>query len=457
MKLIRPQITPSPFVIADNNLTSSNVSEGEYTAYTPTPNSSYVVGDKVQVVSPTSTITISIASPCVITWTKHQLPINTAIRITTTGALPTGLTAGTIYYVKSTINNDSFYITDKPNGANLITSGTQSGTHTAVATRHDVYEAVARGASSTSGSISGTVMTIGGTLTGVIAIGMNVHGTGGDSVTSGTYIVNQLTGTTGGLGTYTVSISQTVTSTNPVLTAPVTNSSYWIRVDSTNKWRMHDSTVSSQTSNITSIANVYQAVGRMNAVILMNINAITINVTMTDTIDGVVYNQTYSGVADSGIQDMYSWYFEPIIRITDLAITDLPQYTNSSIAVTLTATGETVLCGACVLGNLAEFGFTQYGMGIGIQDYSVKQRDTFGNYSILERSYNKRATMSVFIKKEFVDFFVNTLAGYRATPIVYIGSDSYGSSIIFGFYKDFNVEIQYPDFSLYSLELEGLI
>jgi hypothetical protein len=59
------------------------------------------------------------------------------------------------------------------------------------------------------GSIATTVLTITGTPTGVIQVGMLISGAG---VTAGTTITALGTGT-GGTGTYTVSVSQTVTST----------------------------------------------------------------------------------------------------------------------------------------------------------------------------------------------------------------------------------------------------
>jgi len=64
-------------------------------------------------------------------------------------------------------------------------------------------------ASGTTSTITATVLTVGGTVTGTFAVGMEVTGTG---VAPGTTIVALGTGT-GGAGTYVVSISQTVSST----------------------------------------------------------------------------------------------------------------------------------------------------------------------------------------------------------------------------------------------------
>jgi hypothetical protein len=60
------------------------------------------------------------------------------------------------------------------------------------------------------GSISGTTLTVTGVTSGTIRLGMVISGTG---VTSGTTIAYQISGTTGGVGSYAVSVSQSVGST----------------------------------------------------------------------------------------------------------------------------------------------------------------------------------------------------------------------------------------------------
>lgn len=81
-----------------------------------------------------STVTITIASPGVITYTAHGLSANAPVVFTTTGSLPTGITAGTTYYLCSTavsaMTANTFQISATPGGAPIDTSGSQSGTHT---------------------------------------------------------------------------------------------------------------------------------------------------------------------------------------------------------------------------------------------------------------------------------------------------------------------------------------
>ncbi|MBX9593936.1 MAG: hypothetical protein K2X46_06210 [Roseomonas sp.] len=63
---------------------------------------------------------------------------------------------------------------------------------------------------SVTGSIATTVLTVTAIGSGTLRPGQPISGSG---VTAGTYIVAQLTGAAGGTGTYTVSVSQTASST----------------------------------------------------------------------------------------------------------------------------------------------------------------------------------------------------------------------------------------------------
>lgn len=79
------------------------------------------------------TATITIASPAVITHASHGLTVNDIVQFTTTGTLPTGITASTPYYVLATgLTTNTFEISATPGGTAINTSGSQSGTQTLI-------------------------------------------------------------------------------------------------------------------------------------------------------------------------------------------------------------------------------------------------------------------------------------------------------------------------------------
>lgn len=80
----------------------------------------------------TDVVTMTIANPCVVTTTK-DLKTGTPVKLSTTGALPTGLTAGTTYYWIRTSATTGNLATSKANalaGTTITTTGSQSGDHT---------------------------------------------------------------------------------------------------------------------------------------------------------------------------------------------------------------------------------------------------------------------------------------------------------------------------------------
>ena len=72
-------------------------------------------------------VTLTIASPCVITL-SNIFAEGTAIKLSTTGALPTGLTAGTTYYLIN-VDGATANLSATLTGTAINTSGSQSGVH----------------------------------------------------------------------------------------------------------------------------------------------------------------------------------------------------------------------------------------------------------------------------------------------------------------------------------------
>jgi hypothetical protein len=77
-----------------------------------------------------ATFTVTIASPGVVTYNSHGLSNGDSVLFTTSGALPTGLSANTVYWVINQAAN-TFQLAATVGGTAINTSGSQSGTHTA--------------------------------------------------------------------------------------------------------------------------------------------------------------------------------------------------------------------------------------------------------------------------------------------------------------------------------------
>ena len=75
-------------------------------------------------------VTVTIASPAVFTYSNHGFVVGDTVYLETSGALPTGLSADTPYYViASGLTTNTFELSATRGGSAINTSGSQSGSH----------------------------------------------------------------------------------------------------------------------------------------------------------------------------------------------------------------------------------------------------------------------------------------------------------------------------------------
>lgn len=97
----------------------------------PSPTSPVKATAPYAVFPGSATVTISNASPAVVTWTAHGKSAGQYVEFTTTGALPTGLSVGVVYYVISAgLATNTFEVSATSGGSAINTSSAGSGTHT---------------------------------------------------------------------------------------------------------------------------------------------------------------------------------------------------------------------------------------------------------------------------------------------------------------------------------------
>ena len=231
---------------------------------------------------------------------------------------------------------------------------------------------------------------------------------------------------------------------------------YWVKVGSTNKYKMFDASVASQSVDSGTINVTVRLNEPIDTIAFIGTDATSVTVTITDPVAGVVYNAATSLVDPAGIDDWYEYFYEAPQRKVDSMLTNLPRYGGAAIRVVLSSPSGLVGCAEMVFGRAKEIGWTQYGAKVGIVDYSVKAINVFGEYALVKRAFHKTADFTVFIEPTAVDGLQALLASYRSDPVVYVGDDSFGSTIIYGFYRDFNVDIAYPSYSVCSITIEGL-
>lgn len=239
---------------------------------------------------------------------------------------------------------------------------------------------------------------------------------------------------------------------------PLTQPLWWIEVSPTNRWACLDTSVTTQTKRATSISYTLTPAQAVNALAVLNLtNATSVVISMTSVLGGgVVFSKTVNLAAMPLYSAWWAWFYGTKITPTQSVNLDLPSYVDGVITIVING-GSALAVGVVMLGQQRAFGVgVQYGARVGIQDYSRKEKNDFGDTVLVERAFAKRANFDLIIEKYETDQLQTFLSEIRATNVLWIGTDDYESTTIFGFYKSFDILISYPTRSDCSLEIEGL-
>lgn len=172
----------------------------------------------------------------------------------------------------------------------------------------------------------------------------------------------------------------------------------------------------------------------------------------------VVYSYTKDLLDTTAVVDFYTYCYEEIIFRQSFVTTSLPPYSNATITITLSYTGGTAKCGEIVLGRKLYIGRLKYGVTVGINDYSHKEVDQWGNATLVEGDYSDKMTCALLVENSRRAFIKKKLAEHRATPAVYVGSEADTDSDLhlYGYFVSFEIMVPQYLYSEMSLEVNSL-
>lgn len=233
----------------------------------------------------------------------------------------------------------------------------------------------------------------------------------------------------------------------------------WLDIGATNRFKAFDQKISDPVIQLDSIQYTLTDDNSIpTAVALFGVKGVSATVKVTDALEGVVFEETKSLLDSDEVFDWFSYFFEDINLVRTILFTNLPPYRGATVEVTVTqTTGEIAELGQLVFGYLLDLGLTTYGTAISIQDFSRKETDAFGNFIVVERAFSNLVDFDVRLPTQTAGRVRRILADFRATPIVYIGNeDSSFGTVVYGFYRNFDITLDTPSLSFAAIEVEGL-
>lgn len=242
----------------------------------------------------------------------------------------------------------------------------------------------------------------------------------------------------------------------------LSNATYWTQIGYANSRRMIDGLLGTQsdtgqTENSGSIELVLEIGQLFTTVGVFNVSGTSVTLEIEEDSE-VIHSETISLVRTDDVENIWDYFFtEPEYKTLAL-FPSVPGFSGATVTLTVDAPSATAKAGEAIFGYGRRIGEALAGSGTTIKDYSIKEANEFGEFTITERAYSRGANMVVGINPQDNDRLTRILEENRAKVcIFYPDSDMehYGLTVV-GFYKSWEPSLIHRGIVPVTVPIEGV-
>ena len=234
---------------------------------------------------------------------------------------------------------------------------------------------------------------------------------------------------------------------------------WWTEISATNRWKAFDQKIADQVSKSGTITYSITPASIVTGIGFLGLSAAEVRVQVYDTNPTEIYDETVNLIDDSGIVSWFTYFtFDAADYDTEALFVDIPAYAGYQIDITIGDGTGTAKVGQIIPGKVQTLGEQIDGTSIGIEDFSTKSRDDFGNAILVERAFADEVSFRFVLQSSDARRVKRILSDLRAVPALYFADEemiSYGATV-YGFFKDFDIPLSSGGVSFANLEIEGL-
>lgn len=242
--------------------------------------------------------------------------------------------------------------------------------------------------------------------------------------------------------------------TNNTNKSPDLNPNDWKFLGTTNRWRMFDQFLNTQTTNASSITVTVSAYD-VKSIFVGNVSADFVRIQVIDNItSATIEDQTYSLLNEP--TDWLEYFYNPITYQKNSVIHERTTLArDTSVIITATSSGVAKI-GTFLLGQVYSIGSTLWNFKVSSLDYSTVMTDTQSGATYLSKgNYAKLWDGQMFIRTSGSDAIYSYLTSIQGTPAVFY--DSLDTTLVYGFIKTFDMTLSSQVETRLDITLQGLI
>lgn len=239
-------------------------------------------------------------------------------------------------------------------------------------------------------------------------------------------------------------------------TSPHLDSTNWIEVGPTNKWAMFDIFRNTPSTFAAGNTVVLNPTSRVDAIAVMGVTLADVTVTVTRNGE-TIYTYT-SAMLTRLVVDYYDYFFADFNYKNSLLLLDIPPVLGCTITISTSQQGK---ISSIVLGRQTYIGYTQKGHSNDALNFSIIDRDAYGNTTLIPRRNIPKTVQRVIVDKKNVNNVLNIRDVLRASPAVWSGLDDdneeyFDALLILGIYKTLSLTLDFPEYATCDIELEEI-
>jgi hypothetical protein len=231
----------------------------------------------------------------------------------------------------------------------------------------------------------------------------------------------------------------------------LTDTTAWLPLGATNRWKMFDKAVNSQTAAPGSVSVSVTPGEVVNTLTLLNVSGASVTLAQSES----GYTRTRSLVTHDVLSWYDFWYQDPLWT-GDTVFDDIPPYLNSTLTVTVNSPGNDAAIGGWFLGKAKFIGKTQWELTAGILSYSSSETDKFGNTRLVPRETAKRMNFDVAIPRGYEDEAFRFLRKADNVEMVAIATTGWALAMSYGYLGSWEVPLSIKGATM-PVEWRGLI
>lgn len=246
------------------------------------------------------------------------------------------------------------------------------------------------------------------------------------------------------------------------LNNPLTDTDWWVRVQPTNRWAPYDGSISTVAICGAEAWWTLSFAQRIDAFAAFGLagDSLELAATWATGSPGLPWSREVS-LDGSIIQNWRDYWFGQRQQLRSLFMMDVPNFFGPNFTVTVHGDVIPGEVGAFAFGNQQWIGDLKHGSAqLGIRDLSRVEEDDFGNDILVPRRFRRNFDGLLLLPNTDIERVRRIFEALRTTPAAWIGvagvDELSETTSVYGFVKEWSIEIAYKTHSLIRLRLEGL-